>query len=214
MRIERTIMALGALGVAFLSAPASAALDPADAMALCSRLTTKEARLECYDQVAKDVAEGRIQNSPSQAAAPAQAPSQAPSQSWSPPPPPRGVTASGPSWAAPPMPSGQGSTTGAGGAAASGPSGFGSESVKRSSSDRRDDSGAESIQAEVLSATDNGLLQWRITLADGAIWQMTERSSQFRPPAPHEVVRIRKGALGGFLMDVGKQASVRVTRVK
>ncbi len=76
------------------------------------------------------------------------------------------------------------------------------------------DGGPDSIKTEVASSTDNGLEQWRVRLADGAIWQMTERVPQFRPPAPHEVVTIKKGALGGFMMDVGSQASVRVRRVQ
>jgi hypothetical protein len=46
------------------------------------------------------------------------------------------------------------------------------------------------------------------------VWQMTERASLFRPPEAKETVTIRKGALGGYLMEVGKQASVRVTRVR
>ncbi len=91
---------------------------------------------------------------------------------------------------------------------------FGSEELPQTFEQRREGDGADSIQAEVLSATDNGLGMWRMRLADGAIWEMTERVSLFRPPAPHETIQIRKGALGGFLMDVGKQAAVRVRRVK
>src|SRR5690606_3458774 len=75
--------------------------------------------------------------------------------------------------------------------------------------------GPDEIRAEVASSTDNGLLQWLVMLADGAVWQMTERAGAgFRPPAPREVVTIRKGALGSFLMEVGQQPSVRVRRVR
>jgi len=73
---------------------------------------------------------------------------------------------------------------------------------------------ADKIQVAVTSSTDNGLLMWRFALADGAVWRMTERDSMFRPPAPNEVVTIRKGSMGSYLMDVGKQASVRVERVR
>jgi hypothetical protein len=73
---------------------------------------------------------------------------------------------------------------------------------------------ADKVQVTVASSTDNGLLMWRFALADGAVWRMTERDSMFRPPAPNETVTIRKGSMGSYLMDVGKQASVRVERIR
>jgi hypothetical protein len=213
MRFERTILALGTVALAGVSAPALAAIDPLDAIGICSRISKKDARLECYDQVARDGASGRLQSSaaPQGFAPPPQAPIQPPSQNWSPPPPPGGVTASGPGWAAPPAPPAVQPGTQPSASAAGG---FGGDSMRRGTDERRSAEGGDSIQAEVASSTDNGLQQWRIALADGAVWQMTERVSQFRPPAPQEVVTIRRGAMGGFLMDVGKQASVRVMRVK
>jgi hypothetical protein len=207
MRFERTILALGILALAPLGAPALAAIDPTDAMALCSRLTTKESRLECYDQVARDTASGVLQSSAAPQAASAQAPAQ--NRAWTPPPPPNGVAASGPSWAAPPMP--QAPTPQQERSAGPAAGGFGSEALKRNGGSGEE---PKSIQVEVASSSDNGLEQWRIALVDGAIWQMTERVGLFRPPAPREIVTIRKGAMGGYLMDVGKQGSVRVMRIK
>jgi hypothetical protein len=182
---------MGTLTLAGLGSSAHAAMDISDAMALCSRISKADARIECYDQVAKDAAAGVFQRS----AAPAP---QAP--------------AATPNWAAPPnavIPAQRPGTAAAPSGSASA-SGFGASEVNGN----RTDSGPDAVQVEVASSSDNGLQQWRIRLADGAIWQMTERVSMFRPPAPHEIITIRKGALGSFLMDVGKQGSVRVRRVQ
>lgn len=206
MRMKQLVMAMtamGTMGGAFvLATPASAAMDASDAMALCSRLSKKDARLECYDQVARDVSAGRLQGSgpaapqqPAWAASPSAPAAQAPQQpSWATP--PAAIARTPPSQATAPS------------------SGFGGQDLPRTSGEHRESDGPDSINAQVASSTDNGLGMWRIKLADGAIWQMTERVSMFRPPAPNETVTIRKGALGSFLMDVGKQASVRVRRVQ
>ncbi len=187
MRFERLILALGTLAVGSLGSSAAMALDPLDAIGVCARISKKDARLECYDQVARDSASGRLQSGP------------APQQGWAAPP-IGGAQAPAPQASAP--------------QAAAPAAGFGAERLPRSEAERQESSGPDAIQAQVTSSTDNGLGQWRIRLADGAIWQMTERVSQFRPPAPNESITIRKGALGGYLMDVGKQGSVRVTRVR
>ncbi len=183
MRIERLILAMGPLAVMGWSSAALAAIDPLDAIGVCARISKKDARLECYDQVARDAASGQLQRSgpvasapPASWAAPPAASAQAPVQQAAPPP--------AASFGAPPA---------RGNAGASDP---------------------DSIRVEVASSTDNGLGQWRIRLTDGAIWQMTERDSMFRPPAPREVVSIRKAAMGSFLMEVGKQGSVRVRRIQ
>lgn len=190
MRFERLILALGTVAAAGMGS-AAYALDPLDAITVCSRITKADARVECYDQVARDAASGVLQRS---------TPAPAPQSSL-----PQGVSQQG--WTAPPI----------GGAAAPRPqaqaqapaAGFGAQDLRR----QEGADGPESMRAEVASSTDNGLGLWRIRLADGAIWQMTERNSMFRPPAPKEVITIRKGALGSFLMDVGQQGSVRVRRV-
>ena len=184
MRFERMMLALGALSgtvaVSAIATPASAAMSALDAISVCSRIAKKDARLECYDQVARDAASGSL-------AAPA------------------AVGAAAPNWAAPPPPQINAPTSSA-------PKSFGSEQLRTPGNDPA--RGPDEIQAQVTSATDNGLGQWRITLSDGAIWRMTESVPLFRPPAPQETVRIRHGSLGSFFMDVGKQAGVRVARIR
>jgi hypothetical protein len=73
---------------------------------------------------------------------------------------------------------------------------------------------AEEITAKVASAADRGAGLWRITLADGASWQFAEGQHNFQPPRRGEDVRVRKAAMGSYLMYVGKQPSVRVVRIQ
>ncbi|MBO9576670.1 MAG: hypothetical protein J7494_13120 [Sphingobium sp.] len=193
MRFQHLILAMGTATVVGMATPATAAMDVTDAMSLCSRITKADARIECYDQVARDVAAGVFQKS----AAPAP-------QTYAP------AAAAQPNWATPPSSVAPAQRPQVGTAAPA--VGFGAENVRNNGGGNQ--AGPDSIKAEVASSTDNGLQQWRFRLADGAIWQMTERVSLFRPPAPHEVVTIKKGALGGFMMDVGQQASVRVRRIQ
>ncbi len=200
MRFERLILATGVLTAAGMGTPAFAAMDVADAMGLCSRITKADARVECYDQVARDAAAGRFQASA--------APAPAPQQNWAAPPQAVAPAPRTPQdWTAPPVAVATPQAPQSG-------TGFGSESIRRTAEERRDVEGPDSMQAQVASATDNGLAQWRVKLANGAIWQMTERVSLFRPPAPGETVTIKRAALGSFLMDVGSQGSVRVRRVQ
>lgn len=93
--------------------------------------------------------------------------------------------------------------------------GFGGEHLNRPAPQRNASADADEVEVAVRSASDNGLRMWQITLADGAVWRMTERANAaFRPPAPNETVTIRKAALGSYLMEIGRQPSVRVERIR
>ncbi len=98
--------------------------------------------------------------------------------------------------------------------AASSPSGFGSDSFKRSSAERRHEDRVNRIEARVTSAVVNGIGRWTIALEDGAKWRMTETVATFQPPQANDVVTIRRSAMGGYMMDVNGQASVYVTRIQ
>lgn len=69
------------------------------------------------------------------------------------------------------------------------------------------------ITARVAAVKRFGAGYWAILLEDGAIWESTQLNFQFRPPRAGENVRLSKGLMGGYLMRVGDQASMRVTRV-
>jgi len=169
-----TAVAMAAALVA-LDAPALAQGNLPDQLQVCARISSKSARLECYDSVAAAARQDSV-------APGALAPSSAP--------PAPGVPA-------PPA-----------------TSSFGAEQIARPIPASPADAEPGEIEIAVVSARDNGLNMWQFSLSDGAIWRMTERVANFRPPAPNETVRIKRGALGGYLLRVGQQASVRVERVR
>ena len=69
------------------------------------------------------------------------------------------------------------------------------------------------VTARVAAVRRVGAGYYAIMLEDGAIWQSQELDPYFRPPERGDSIRIRRGMMGGYLLDVGKQASVRVRRV-
>ena len=179
----RLILGAAVTSVAMASLPAFAQGSLPDQLAVCARIGKKDARLECYDSIARAAAQGSY--TPSFGASSIRTP-----QGASPPPPP-------------PPPGAPAASTG-----------FGAEQIDRPIAARPQGTGENEVVVAVASARDNGLGMWTIHLADGAVWRMTERVSDFRPPMPQETVTIRKGALGSYLMQVGRQAAVRVERVR
>lgn len=53
---------------------------------------------------------------------------------------------------------------------------------------------------------------WTFTLEDGAIWRQIAGDPPNRDPHPGSKVRIRKGAIGSFLMNVDGQQAIKVHR--
>lgn len=90
---------------------------------------------------------------------------------------------------------------------------FGMESARDARRRLDSSNGPNEIRARAVSATDNGSGYWLIKLDNGASWKLAEYDSMFRPPNRNTPVRIRKGAMGGYLMDVDKQQAIRVVRV-
>lgn len=181
MLIGRLTLGTAMMSACMASMPASAQGSLPDQLAVCARIGKKDARLECYDSIARASAQSNHSSSFGSSSIPT--PQQAP--------PP------------PPMPA----------APAAGAS-FGAEQIARPVAERAKDVGNSEIAITVASARDNGIGMWTITLTDGAIWRMTESVGNFRPPKPQETVTISKGALGSYLMQVDRQAAVRVQRVR
>jgi hypothetical protein len=70
----------------------------------------------------------------------------------------------------------------------------------------------EEIETTLASARQNGREEWIFRLADGSTWIQTDSASvQFRN-RPDQPVRIRRAALGSFLMTVGGSRAIRVRR--
>lgn len=70
----------------------------------------------------------------------------------------------------------------------------------------------ESIDSTLQSASSVGEGRWVFRLADGSVWrQIDSERVRFRN-SPGQPVRVRKGALGSFLLTVDGSRAVRVRR--
>nr|WP_166175671.1 hypothetical protein [Altererythrobacter segetis] len=97
------------------------------------------------------------------------------------------------------------------------PSGFGADDLRTQSQERFNPTrnGAKEISTTVADARERQPGVYLVTLSSGAQWLFSEGVSQtYRPPRRGDSVRIERGALGSYLMMVGKQAGVKVTRIK
>ena len=77
-----------------------------------------------------------------------------------------------------------------------------------------DDDAIAQIDGVVASAVRNDLGQWQVRLQEGGTWVQTDFSQLALPPRPGTAVVVRRGALGSFMMRVGRQPGVRVRRVQ
>jgi hypothetical protein len=71
-----------------------------------------------------------------------------------------------------------------------------------------------SIQSTVRSARPNPYGGYTVALADKSVWSQTDDSPLGFPPRGGDSVTIRRGALGSFVMQVGRQPSVKVKRIE
>jgi len=90
---------------------------------------------------------------------------------------------------------------------------FGIESMTDRTHDRPAPIKTRQIVAKAVLASDSGIGHWTISLDNGTRWRMLERVHAFVPPRPGQSVRIRRFALGSFVMFVGQQPGVPVQRV-
>lgn len=68
------------------------------------------------------------------------------------------------------------------------------------------------MSANVVSRSESGPDLWLYQLDNNTQWRTTEKSP-WDLPRPGDEVTIRRGAMGGYMMDVGRRSAVRVTRV-
>lgn len=94
------------------------------------------------------------------------------------------------------------------------PQGLGAEQVTRRTRETSESRSSTESEAVVIASRDTGQGLWQLQMADGALWRMTERVAGFRPPSANGTVTIRRGALGSYMMKVGRQGAVRVMRVQ
>lgn len=70
------------------------------------------------------------------------------------------------------------------------------------------------LDTTITAARDIGYGKFRFTLADGAVWETVEASSNFNDPHPGATVSIEKGSLGSYFVQVdGRGRRVQAKRV-
>ncbi|MBW8815548.1 MAG: hypothetical protein JF588_19165 [Caulobacterales bacterium] len=72
----------------------------------------------------------------------------------------------------------------------------------------------ENATGVVASARQDGAGHWILKLEDGAVWAQVDANELFKTPKPGMPVKIRKAALGSYLMSVDNQGSFRAHRVE
>jgi hypothetical protein len=95
------------------------------------------------------------------------------------------------------------------------PSGFGADDLVTTSPERFHPAGPSEVTGHVVSARERQPGVYLVTLDNGAQWLFAESGGRnYSAPRKGDSVRLERGALGSYLMVVGKQQAVHVTRVK
>jgi hypothetical protein len=95
------------------------------------------------------------------------------------------------------------------------PTGFGADDLRTISPERFHPAGPSEVTGHVASARERQPGVYLVTLDSGAQWLFSESGGvNYSPPRKGDAVRLERGALGSYLMVVGKQQAVHVTRVK
>jgi hypothetical protein len=69
-----------------------------------------------------------------------------------------------------------------------------------------------SIDSTVASAFQDGHGRWVVRLADGGTWAQTDNNVIALRPKPGHKIKIKRAALGSYMMNVNGQPGVRVKR--
>ncbi|RZJ45524.1 MAG: hypothetical protein EON86_01270 [Brevundimonas sp.] len=70
----------------------------------------------------------------------------------------------------------------------------------------------DAIETTLTRATQSGDGRWTFVLADGSTWNQTDTDRVRINNRAGETVRVRRGALGSYLLVVGRSGAVRVRR--
>lgn len=70
------------------------------------------------------------------------------------------------------------------------------------------------IESTISSARQFGYGSWRITLPDGAVWEQTDSQRLVMDPKTGQKIRIRRAALGSYMVNVDGQPAIRMRRVQ
>ena len=93
--------------------------------------------------------------------------------------------------------------------------GFGSDNIRTPERFTTAPGSVDEVSVRISGVTEREPGVYLVQLSDGAQWQFAESVGRdYRPPRSGEVVEIRRGALGSYLMQVGNQQVVQVRRVR
>lgn len=70
----------------------------------------------------------------------------------------------------------------------------------------------KSIEGEVASAFQDGNGRWVVRLKEGGTWGQTDNNPIALRPRPGQKVKIERGAMGSYRMQINKQPAVRARR--
>ncbi|MEO0440294.1 MAG: hypothetical protein AAF067_05395 [Pseudomonadota bacterium] len=79
--------------------------------------------------------------------------------------------------------------------------------------DRVREEEVKEITTTIKSAKLSPLKKWRFVLEDGARWIQTDTKLPARDPKPGDEIRIKRGAIGGYMASIKGQRSIRVKRI-
>lgn len=71
-----------------------------------------------------------------------------------------------------------------------------------------------SIEGTVSTARQFGHGYWRVTLADGSVWEQVDTERLVFDPTKGSKIKIYRGALGTFRMNIDGQRAIKVRRVE
>lgn len=80
--------------------------------------------------------------------------------------------------------------------------------------DEDDAEGIKSIDSTVGSARQFGYGSWRVTLADGSVWEQVDDQKLLFNPVSGNKVHVYKGAMGTYRMNIDGQRAIKVRRVE
>lgn len=69
------------------------------------------------------------------------------------------------------------------------------------------------LETTIVSAVKTGLVSWRFTTAEGAIWEINNPPRKIAPIAPGDKVVFKKASLGFFFIRINDQLGVKGKRV-
>lgn len=81
------------------------------------------------------------------------------------------------------------------------------------SNGREDEEPVQELTAPIAAVSGIGHGKYRLRLQDGAVWETSEANGGFRTPRAGQTVRIRRGALGSYFIQVEGGRNVRGRRV-